>query len=202
MASDFHTHDQSPALRALISCKKTIPGKFTSFEFHPWLLPEKFDTRIIPEIMTLSGFAAIGEIGIDKMRGPDIAIQLQYLEKMLELAADLHKPAVIHCVKAFDELFAILKRFPVKIMFHGFRSSPQMLDELWKRNITVSFHPQMVNNEIIMKKLPAACGSFGFESDDNKENDVKKLLEIAEKTSGVKNLEAVTDQNFSDFLGI
>ena len=202
MASDFHTHDQYSLLRALISCKKVISGKFTSFEFHPWGVPENFDISCLPEKSLLSEFSAIGEIGIDKMRGPDITIQLQYLKKMLELASDLHKPVVIHCVKAFDELFAILKNYPVKIMFHGFRSSPQMLDELWKRNITVSFHPQMVKNEALMSKLSAAKGSFGFESDDSKDVNIVELLEAAEKNSKVKNLERVTDQNFSDFLEI
>jgi hypothetical protein len=104
--------------------------------------------------------------------------------------------------KAFDELFAILKRFPVKIMFHGFRSSPQMLEELWKRKITVSFHPRMVNNEILMSQLHSAKGSFGFESDDDLTTDVRILLKTAEINSKVKNLEKVTDQNFSDFLEI
>lgn len=202
MASDFHTHNQSPALRALISSKTTIPDKLTSFEFHPWNLPQKFDQNLIPAEIALDGFAAIGEIGLDKMQGPDIEIQQLYLAKMLALAADLRKPAVIHCVKAFDELFAILKRFPVKIMFHGFRSSPQMLEELWKRKITVSFHPRMVNNEILMNQLHSAKGSFGFESDDDLTTDVRILLKTAEINSKVKNLEKVTDQNFSDFLEI
>ena len=200
MASDFHTHYTDTPFRALVSSPVPIEGRLTSFEFHPWNLPQKFIPELIPPIPYLSEFAAIGEIGLDKLHLPDMTIQQQYLEKLFELSIEFHKPVVIHCVKAFDELFAILKRFPVKAMFHGFRSSPEMLDELWKRKVTVSFHPQMVNNPALMQKLSAAKGSFGFESDDNKNIDFRILLNKAEYNSKVAGLEKITDQNFADFL--
>lgn len=202
MASDFHTHNTKSRYRALVSSPVPIAGHLTSFEFHPWNLPMEFIPELIQTGSCLSGFTAIGEIGLDKLHLPDMTIQLQYLEKLCELSIELHKPVVIHCVKAFDELFAVLKRFPVKAMFHGFRSSPEMLDELWKRKITVSFHPQMVNNPALMHKLSNAKGGFGFESDDIKDIDLEFLLDTAELNSKVAGLEKITDQNFADFLEI
>ena len=87
-------------------------------------------------------------------------------------------------------------------MVHGFRSSPEMLDELWKKKVTVSFHPQMVHNPALMQKLSAAKGSFGFESDDNKNINIEILINIAKNNTQIADLEKITDQNFSDFLEI
>lgn len=200
MASDFHTHNRNPDTRALVSSISPLPGKLTSLEIHPWFLPGNYDPRILPPSSCFIEAAAIGEIGLDKLRGPEFFIQQRYLQQILAMASDCHKPVVIHCVKAFDELFAILKPFTLKVMIHGFRSSPQMLDELWKRKFTVSFHPLMVNNIALMKKLQNHYGAFGFESDDLKDVDIIDLLNTAEKNSCNSGLEKITDQFFADFL--
>ncbi|MBO7328521.1 MAG: TatD family hydrolase [Lentisphaeria bacterium] len=202
MASDFHTHHKPAGYRALVSSSTPIAGYLTSFEFHPWNLPQEFIPELLPEKELLSKFAAIGEIGLDKLHLPDIKIQQQYLEKLFELSVELHKPVIIHCVRAFDEFFALLKRFPIKAMVHGFRSSPEMLDELWKKKVTVSFHPQMVHNPALMQKLSAAKGCFGFESDDKKNINIEILINIAKNNTQIADLEKITDQNFSDFLEI
>ena len=52
----------------------------------------------------------------------------------------------------------------------------------------------------LMKKLRHAGGGFGFESDDMEDLSFPDLLAQAAAASGVKNMEAVTDQNFADFL--
>ncbi len=203
MASDFHTHNPDTEVRALISSPIPLPGRFTSLEFHPWQLPEIFDSQILPSPDLLPDFAALGEIGIDKLRGPGNDIQQHYLHALLSLAADCQKPVVIHCVHAFQELFAALKHFSgIKVMLHGFNSSPEMLDELWKRNITVSFSRKATDKISLMNKLGNAGGAYGFESDDDPECNVMQLLDKVKTLFNIRDVEKFTDRCFADFLEI
>lgn len=203
MASDFHTHKTAIGIPALISSPVPLPGKLASLEIHPWYLPEIFDRKFLPADGLLQNFAALGEIGLDKIRGPQTGIQQQYFHSLLALATDCRKPVVIHCVKAFQELFAALKHFPdVKIMFHGFNSSAEMLDELWKRNFTVSFSLSATGKPALMNKIIHAAGAFGFESDNDPANDVCEILDRMKNTLNITDIERLTDQHFADFLEI
>jgi TatD DNase family protein len=187
----------------LISTPVYLPGKLVSLEFHPWDLPEVFDLKHLPQISLCDSFNALGEIGLDKLRGADFAVQRLYFHALLALAADHHKPVVIHCVRAFEELFAALKPFPqLKILFHGFRSSPQMLMELWKRGVTVSFHKQIIHRPALAHMLVNAAGAFGFESDDDRTTELPLLLDTMADKYHLSNLEQITDQHFADFLEI
>lgn len=203
MARDFHTHNQMPEIRALISTHLFIPGQLTSLEIHPWKLPGNFDPAILPGTEFAEKFSAIGEIGLDKLHGTDYDIQKKYFIELLKIAADCRKPVVIHAVRSFQEIFSVLKSFAqLKVMFHGFRSSPEMVEELWKRNITVSFHPQIINSPALLTKLKNPAGAFGFESDNDRNISVPQLLTGIKEISGINNIEKMTDQYFDDFLEI
>jgi len=109
MASDFHTHIPRDGINALISSAELLPGHLTSLEIHPWYLPETFSPALLPDHEKLYPFAAVGEIGLDKLRGPESVVQEQFLRAILDLAADTCKPVVIHAVRSYPEIFAILK---------------------------------------------------------------------------------------------
>ncbi|KAF6166914.1 hypothetical protein GIB67_020143 [Kingdonia uniflora] len=78
------------------------------FGLHPWYVGEKFNI--------LRGYidstpSAVGEIGLDKgSHGKEIDFVQQILvfQKQLQLAKDLHRPASIHCVRAFADLLQIM----------------------------------------------------------------------------------------------
>ncbi|MBR2345041.1 MAG: TatD family hydrolase [Lentisphaeria bacterium] len=199
MASDFHTH-YLPAdhCRALLSTSDPQAGEFVSLEYHPWHLPENF--TVIPQDFPekLAGFNALGEIGLDKLHGASPDIQLHCLEQLLQLAHEMNKPVVLHVVRCYQEIFALLKRFSLRVMVHGFCGSPELLDELWKRDITVSFPVNALKKTALMDKLTAPRGRFGFESDCNQNISVNEII----NKSMIPGVEKMTDQYFNDFLGI
>lgn len=199
MASDFHTHNKSACTRALISDTALLAEKLVSCQFHPWTMPNQFDAAKLPNV---TGFAAIGETGLDKLRGPSMNIQKQYFHALLQTASETDKPVVVHAVKAFQELFEILKHYDLRIMLHGFRSNVQILDELWRRKITVSFHHSVLSDAAIMAKLKNPGGRFGFETDDDMNVNIETVIQKAADISEVKNMEKITDQNFCDFMEI
>ncbi len=203
MASDFHTHNRNTAVRSLLSSPAPISGQFTSLEIHPWYLPANFDIQNLPSVDILNKCSALGEIGLDKIRGPEMSIQQQYFHSLLALAADCRKPVVIHCVRTYQELFETLKKFPqIRVMLHGFNSSAEMLDELWQRKITVSFSRAAAGKAALMDKLPHATGAYGFESDDDKTVDIPQLLDDIRTVFKINDIENLTDQHFADFLEI
>lgn len=53
---------------------------------------------------------AVGECGLDKMISTPLALQQQMLTLHIEVANQIHKPLIIHCVRAHNELIALLKK--------------------------------------------------------------------------------------------
>ena len=111
MLCDFHTHHPGKPIPEIFSTPVACDEKYTSLEIHPWNLPEMFSP--LPENIaaSLTGFNVLGEIGLDRLRGPALPIQQKYLCGLLQLAADCRKPVILHCVRAFPELFSLLKNF-------------------------------------------------------------------------------------------
>ena len=93
---------------------------------HPWQADKAFG---VPD---LSGKLAIGECGLDALRGPSLEVQEEVFRGQIALSERLGKPLIIHCVKALDRLLKVQKT-PIpsqKWMFHGFRGKPQQLRSL------------------------------------------------------------------------
>ena len=198
MASDFHTHHlPPPGVAALYSGNEPRPEVRNSLELHPWRLPETF--RDQPELAErLRHFDALGEIGLDRLRGPALSVQREYLRQYLQLAQDRGKPVVLHVVRCFPEVLNLLKSFRLKAMVHGFRGNAELLNELWRNGITVSFHPSALKREDIRRELSRPAGPFGFESDDDPQVSICEML----AQCPLDNAEPMTDQYFADFLGV
>lgn len=195
MASDFHTHHlPAPGVMALLSGDAPVSGCFNSLQYHPWHLPETFSPP--DDIAKLAGFHALGEVGLDKLRGPDLRIQQEFLRYFFTVAQDMNKPVVLHIVKCYQELFELIKPFRLKLLLHGFCGSRELLQELWKRDITVSFSSKILYRQDLLAQLSHPAGSFGFESDDDQATDIRNIL----TRSQIKDVETITDRNFNNFI--
>ena len=198
MICDFHTHHIGKR-PAILSTKSAAASEYTSLEYHPWNLPETFaPLSVTPE--SLSNFTALGEIGLDRLRGPALDIQQQYLTALLQLASDCRKPVIFHCVRAFPELFALMKNFSLPWAIHGFRGKVELLEEIWKRGGIVSFHPSIADNLPLLEKLSSPQGKIAFESDDNAELDLETVVDMAMHKSGNTDLAEIADSTFGEFV--
>lgn len=182
---DFHTHHPSGNHPELLSTPEiTASAPYRSLEYHPWHLPENFSP--IPEnfAYALPRFNALGEVGLDRLRGPELEVQMQFLNALLALAQDCRKPVILHVVRALPELFSLLKRYRVTWVIHGFRGTPDALTEIWKRNGIVSFHKSILSRQDVLTLLRAPQGKFGFETDDDKTLDLPDFISCAARLSG------------------
>ena len=198
MICDFHTHHIGRR-QAILSAKSALESEYTSLEYHPWNLPETFSPPPITA-ENLSNFTALGEIGLDRLRGPALEVQKQYLIVLLQLASDCRKPVIFHCVRAFPELFALLKNFSLPWAIHGFRGKTDLLEEIWTCGGIVSFHPSIANNLPLLKKLASPQGKIAFETDDDAALDLETIVATAMSRSGNADLQKIANDTFMEFV--
>ena len=116
---DFHTH-RLDATDAIISLQPTQaadiiasrPHGTYSVGIHPWdtTAPAAADFDTVARLASLPQVVAIGETGLDRLRGADIATQELLFEQHIQLSETLRKPLIIHCVKAWDILLELHRR--------------------------------------------------------------------------------------------
>lgn len=127
---DFHTH-RVPSASDVVA---VVDGRET-WGIHPWRADEAF---VSPD---LADRIAIGECGLDGLRGPSMEVQEKVFLKQIALSEQHEKPLVIHCVKAIDRLLRLRREQHPAMpwMFHGFRGKPQQLRSLLDAGFFVSF---------------------------------------------------------------
>ncbi|MEN9917898.1 MAG: hypothetical protein RL662_334 [Bacteroidota bacterium] len=100
---------------------------------HPWYSEDaEPQLKFLKEIANDKRIIAIGEAGLDKLKGPELEIQQTVFEQQVQLSEQLHKPLIIHCVKAWDELLKTHKIHKPKQawILHGYRGNAQLTSQL------------------------------------------------------------------------
>ena len=147
---DIHTHDtHAPAGTAIVCIEPDRPGGIPaepvgalySTAVHPWRSAEA--ATLWPMVQQLAAdprIAAIGEAGLDRLKGAPMPEQLALLERHARLADDLGKPLIVHCVRAWAELLGLHRRLrPAQPwIIHGFRGGPALARQLLDAGMYIS----------------------------------------------------------------
>jgi TatD DNase family protein len=143
---NIHTHKElleaKVELVSLSSPSARKPNLY-SFGVHPWKI-DKNVNDVLQEMDTISRnrrCIAIGECGLDKLIDTDFELQQKIFCEQIQIANEVQKPLIIHCVKAFNELTACLKKMnnTVPVIIHGFNNNQNIADELLKQGYLLSF---------------------------------------------------------------
>jgi TatD DNase family protein len=116
---------------------------YAAIGLHPgWLYPEVgFSPEPFRQLARLRAPAAIGEIGLDyalENHSPDL--QEKVLRGQLELAALLGLPVVIHCRRAFEPLYLVLKDYPeVAGVIHAYGGGPRLAERFLELGYYLGF---------------------------------------------------------------
>ncbi len=156
---DCHTHSHEVsglAIRSLTyeewSGGVTIQeGQLYSIGLHPWSLPlaERL-TDLIDQMRSLLAstpqIVAVGECGIDKVRSnASLAEQQTWLEAQLRLACQLHRPILLHTVRAWSETIEIRRELAQEfdqlppMVLHGFRAKSEVAQMMLSQGFALSF---------------------------------------------------------------
>ena len=147
MLIDAHTHDRSRA-DAVISVSPADyspePQRLYSVGWHPWHLPAFDDEhRRLLDVAARSGqVVAIGETGIDRLRGADLLLQRLWLERHIALADELGKPLILHIVRGAEHVMKALRdsrHLAISSVLHGLRAYSLVAQMLLREGFFLSF---------------------------------------------------------------
>ena len=147
---DIHTHSIVPYSGRVITSFSVgidtidVNVPHISVGIHPWFLTlNNVDVLLDVLYKTLKDkrVVALGEAGLDKLKGVDIEAQIAVFCKEVTISEELKLPMVIHCVKAFNELIELKKvlRPRQPWIIHGFRGKKNMAVELLRHGFYLSF---------------------------------------------------------------
>lgn len=158
---DIHTHHAAPQAEAVVCATimdfNPLVSQLYSLGYHPW------DTEKEPSTVEWEHFesmamdphiVAIGECGIDLLRGGALYRQLLIMKKQIEISERLKKPLIIHDVKAHDIILGLKRDLKPqqKWLIHGFRGKPSLAAMLIKAGINLSFGEKF--NPDTLKSVP------------------------------------------------
>ena len=134
------------------------------FGVHPWYagqLPSNW-YETLESFLKRNPASGVGEAGLDKSRGVDLARQTEVLHRQIELAGRLKRPVALHCVQAWSGVLNILKRsLPAKtrFMIHSYQGSREMLREFLALGGYISFSWKSLQRDIeesiaLMRAVP------------------------------------------------
>ena len=129
-----------------------------SVGIHPWELTEANADALWEDLQKAiedKRVVAIGECGIDKLKGPSLDLQIALFKKEV-LLAEVHSiPLVIHCVKAFNELILLKKEIkPLQPwIIHGFRGKLSLAKDCIRHGFYLSIGTHF--QEDALKAIPS-----------------------------------------------
>lgn len=172
MFYNVHTHLSANGEGVLSICNLDSAEAFRdnayySVGIHPWYASDLMRSDIL-SMANKRNVLAIGECGLDKLTSTPLPIQVAVFEKQIELANELNKPLIIHCVKAYEEVLASLRKKNNKqpVVFHGFNKN-----EYWmKRLVDLGYYLSVgkaLHNEVFQSVFVNIPIEFLFlETDD------------------------------------
>lgn len=154
---DIHTHSIDRYPTAIVNVTpaevdaiaRRYPSAVLSTGLHPW----DSDTVTDSDIAMLDAAAvspsvvAIGETGLDSLRGAPLEQQIQLLVSHISLSETHSKPLIVHLVKHLDALLAVRRETsPTQPwIIHGFRGKPaqarSLLDAGCHLSLGTHFNP-------------------------------------------------------------
>ncbi|MCB1156733.1 MAG: TatD family hydrolase [Leptospiraceae bacterium] len=158
-----------------------------SIGLHPWKIKEENLSHSLFELRNFiqhKNCLAVGEAGLDRLKGPDLEIQINALKEQIKLSEEFSIPLILHCVRAFPELFYLKKNLKPKNpwILHGFTAGKEIAKEAIKKGILLSFGSALLKEKVkilqYFSELP--LDSIFFETDEDKVS----IIDIYKKASG------------------
>lgn len=148
---DIHSHGIENMASAIINigtdaCLLRNDGLFSA-GIHPWNVnPDSLeqDLQRLGIMLENPRAVAVGECGMDSLKGPELGIQEHAFVAQALLAEEKGLPMILHVVKQIDSIIRIRKdiRPSHPWLIHGFRGGPQQMRQLLDTGFWLSFGMQ------------------------------------------------------------
>lgn len=161
MILDIHSHHTVPYPNGVVNILDgrlpSVEAQLFSVGIHPWDTTEEVPESVFEGLELLAArpdVVAIGECGIDTLKGGPMFRQLLVFKRQVELSESLEKPLVIHAVKAADMILGLKRDLaPAQPwIIHGFRGKPAQARMLLDKGLYLSFGERF--NPDTVKMMP------------------------------------------------
>jgi TatD DNase family protein len=160
---DFHTHHNRGAGDTVAVMNLMAgddipddPGINTLFSagIHPWNLTAENAVQLKTGLILTCAHphvVIIGEAGFDRLRGPAIEVQRGVFRFQAEMAEEMKRPVLIHCVRYWDELVRAHReiRPSVPWIIHGFKGKSDLAASLAEKCFWFSLGPEGLHPQIL-----------------------------------------------------
>ena len=161
-------------------------GYYYSVGIHPWELKPgnlKRHSDFVIDHLPDEHIVAIGECGLDKLKGASINEQMVALQFEIFMSLEYDLPLILHNVRMTDKILAVKKEFQPKQawIWHGFRGKPEQAKQMLDKGLYLSFG-EFYSDEA-MRVVPD--DRLFLETDDS-ELDIEDILYRAAQVRGVE----------------
>lgn len=122
-----------------------------SLSAHPWFLDKIKLVNQLSDIYSSPFLLAIGECGLDKITPTDWSFQIETFEAQRDIANQLQKPLIIHCVRAVDECIKLLASAKTPVLFHGVNFSFEKVKKILDKGYYVSIGTSLYSKNSITR---------------------------------------------------
>ena len=205
-----HSYDQSDICVLVLDTVTPIkcPTTYFCYGIHPWNIND-ISTSVfeknLTDLIKNKHFFALGEIGLDKVKGVPLEEQIKILKFQLKLTQKYNiKNIVIHCVRSHDLIYKVIKEssFNGNIIFHDYNSTIEMAKQYLN-----SFDCYFSFGASLFKNRPKILNSFQnipnekilLETDDQKDYTITDIYHQAAKILDIdiEQLQDITQKNFN-----
>lgn len=191
---DIHTHNiVSPCGRAVVNLfpKEQVlkSDVYYSVGIHPWYVEGQTWQKqldIVRRYMCFPQVVALGECGLDKvcvkalpenLRQETFELQIKAFEAQILLSESVNKPLIIHCVKAYNELVELKRKYRPRQpwLLHGFRGNVHVAQTLLAEGCYFSFGEYY--QPAVLQQMPRE--RIFVETDESKKSLDELLLQAA-----------------------
>lgn len=205
---NVHTHHKSNdnSTISILNCEPNSIDFNIPFStgIHPWNINEEeinSEIHFIEQQLPLKNCFAIGECGLDKLCKTDYELQLMIFKKQIHLSEKHQKPLIIHCVKAFEEIFYLKKTLKPQQpwIIHGFNKNSQVALSLIKNGCFLSFGKALITDTKLQEVFFNIPLEAAFLETDAAEITIEAIYKKAAVIKGIETekLQEKIHQNFN-----
>lgn len=132
--------------------------RYFTIGHHPWwavdVLPIDSLALMESAYMEDKRCLGLGEFGLDSLKGVALDIQEEIFIQQITLANALNAPVVIHCVRAFDRMLRLRKRYGrTPWVVHGFVRNKILAGQILDAGMSLSVAPHSRMTPVFVEML-------------------------------------------------
>ena len=107
---------------------------------HPWDAAAAVDWEEVEFFLCDRRVVAVGECGIDRLRGPELPVQEAVFRRQVGLSERYGKPLILHAVRSMEDVLRVRREMCAGQLWiwHGYRGGAEQARQLVRAGIAVS----------------------------------------------------------------